>query len=368
MRRRKLIATLGSICLILVLAVMPFMAACAPPEEEEAPPAPLPEEEVPTFDLKLQGFLFGGQQDRDVGVVCPLIEAMTNGTVKVTPYYAGELCGFMETFDAVRTGAVDMAEFSGGYSMGKVPVDEILGGLPYCLKDENESQFFMWNRGFVDILREEFAKHNIYIIPQQTYGRDVMTNKPIRKIADLEGMTMRGHSSLNTWLELCGASTTYIPAPEIMPALTTGVVDGATWGDAGPTYEFGLQEVLKYYMWPDPIQAGAWNVYFINMDVWNSFTPEQQKQVEWAVRFGGLVVQHHSRLINERALVSFVEDYGVEIVELSEAEQAKAAELAMQSWEVIAAKDPACAKVIDMLKAFMAEEEVVPELEVPYPW
>lgn len=310
----------------------------------------------------------GYQCDRSTLVTCPLIEKMTNGTVKVTPYYMGELVPIPEIFDAVRTGAVDMGLTCCGYAMGKVPVDEIGGGLPYALKDENESQWFMWNRGFVDILREEFAKHNIYFIPHQTYGRDLMTSKPVRKLADLKGMKLRGHSTLNTWLEECGASPIYLPLPEIMPALTTGACDGATWGDAGPTYEMGFQDVLKYYMWPDPIHAGSWNVYYINMDVWNSFTPEQQKQVEWAVRLGGMVVQQHSRVLNERALISFVEDYGVEIVELSEADQAKAAELAVKSWDVIAKKDPTCAKVIDMLKAFMAEEEVVPEVELPYPW
>ncbi len=363
--------TLGSICLILVLSVLPFMTACPAPPEEVTPTPPeevTPPPGVPTFDLKMQSFLAGGSYERDVGITCSLIEAMTNGTVKVTPYPMGELVPIPEIFDAVRTGAVDMGESVGGYAMGKVPVDEIAGGLPYALKDENESQWFMWNRGFVDILKEEFAKHNIYFIPQQTYGRDLMTNKPINTLADLEGMKIRGHSTLNTWLELCGAATIYLPLPEIMPALTTGACDGTTWGDAGPTSEMGFQDVLKYYMWPDPIQAGGWNVYYINMDVWNSFTPEQQKQVEWAVRFGGMVVQQHSRVLNERALKSFVEDYGVEIVELSEAEQAKAAELAIKSWEVIAAKDPVNAKVIDMLKAFMAEKEVCPELELPYPW
>lgn len=54
MRRRKLLTLIGSICLILVLAAMPFLAACpAPPEEvtptppEEEEPTPPEEEEVP---------------------------------------------------------------------------------------------------------------------------------------------------------------------------------------------------------------------------------------------------------------------------------------------------------------------------------
>ena len=48
MRNKRLITLLGSICLVLVLAALPFMAACpAPPAEEEAPPPAEEEEEPP---------------------------------------------------------------------------------------------------------------------------------------------------------------------------------------------------------------------------------------------------------------------------------------------------------------------------------
>lgn len=51
MTRKKLSMLLGSICLVLVLAALPFMAACVP--EEEAPPVTPtpPEEEVPEEEL-----------------------------------------------------------------------------------------------------------------------------------------------------------------------------------------------------------------------------------------------------------------------------------------------------------------------------
>ena len=48
-----------------------------------------------------------------------------------------------------------------------------------------------------------------------------------------------------------GASTTVVAAGELYTALATGVVDGADWGDAGPTDERKFQEALKNYMEPD---------------------------------------------------------------------------------------------------------------------
>lgn len=51
MRKKKLLALIGSVCLILILAAMPFMAACAeeevpPAEEEEAPPPEVEKTEI----------------------------------------------------------------------------------------------------------------------------------------------------------------------------------------------------------------------------------------------------------------------------------------------------------------------------------
>ena len=47
MRKSKSLIFLGTICLVLALAALPFMAACAPEEAPPTPPAPTPEEEAP---------------------------------------------------------------------------------------------------------------------------------------------------------------------------------------------------------------------------------------------------------------------------------------------------------------------------------
>lgn len=59
MRGKKLLTLAGSICLILILAAMPFMAACAPEEAPPPPPPPPPppEEEAPPPVEEVQPFL-----------------------------------------------------------------------------------------------------------------------------------------------------------------------------------------------------------------------------------------------------------------------------------------------------------------------
>jgi TRAP-type C4-dicarboxylate transport system substrate-binding protein len=162
-----------------------------------------------------------------------------------------------------------------------------------------------------------------------------------------------------------GGSATYIPAGEVYTALATGVADGATWGDAGPMYEMKFPEVLKNYMLPDPTM-GAWNSLHISMNAWNGFSPEQKRAVEAAAIISGRILQQQTRAMYGRALESMVADYRVSVNNLSEEEQAKGKEVALKSWEKIAKKNPVNAEVIEKIKVFLKEKDVL--LETKLPW
>ncbi|MBA7540199.1 hypothetical protein ES705_32493 [subsurface metagenome] len=355
--------------LALLLALSLVAIGCPTPPTTTTPTTPTTPSATttPVFELKLQSHLAGVELERWTGFFCPLVEKLTNGTVKITPYAGGTLIPSKEILDAVGSRTVDMGASAGGYWTGVIPVDELTAGLPFCFGSLNEARFFMWHRGFVDILREEYAKHNAYFIPFECYGVGLMTNKPIEQVSDLKGMKLRAYGAMAEWLDQCEAATVYIPGGELYTGLATGVVSGAHWADAGPMYEMKFQEVLKYYMLPEPIQ-GAWNNIYVNMDLWNEFTPEQRNAIEVAAVASGAMTQNHTRLIYERALCSMVEDWDVKATVLSEEEQAKAKELAMKAWDKIAQKDPRNAEVIAMIKDFLKEEEVIAELIFPYPW
>jgi TRAP-type C4-dicarboxylate transport system substrate-binding protein len=346
MKRGKLMVLVGVFCLLVAMAGFPAPA------------------QAKAFNLKLQTFQVGWEHERTVGILCPLIESMSNGTVKITPFPAGSLVPVPEVEEALRTGLLDMAIVPEGYP-GTPKVAEIAGGLPYSFRNLHEAWVFMWHRGFVDILRKEYAKQNVYVIPYENYDVGLMTNKPINQIADLKGMKIRTHSSMADWVMAAGGSATYIPAGEVYTALATGVADGATWGDAGPMYEMKYPEILKNYMLPDPTM-GAWNSMHISMNAWKGFTSEQKRAVEVAIIAGGRVLQQQTRAMYWRALESMAVDYGVSVNELSEEEQAKGKEVALKSWQRIAKKDPLNAEVIDMIKVFLKEKEVY--LETKLPW
>jgi len=353
------------ILLVLLLAVS--LAACT--AKESAQTTSSGKGSAPAVELKMQFHLTGTQFERLSNIIVPLVEKNTNGTVKIKPYPAGSLVPVSGMLEAVRTRTLDMAVYPEGYFTGVVPVSEIGGGLPYAFSNLHEAWIFMWHRGFVDILRKEYAKQNVYVIPFEAFNVGLMSNKPINQLDDLKGKKFRAHSAVAQWLVQGGASVVTVPANELYTALSTGVVDGANWGDAGPMYEMKFQEVVKNYMIPEP-GTGAWNSAMINMDVWNKFTPEQKQAVEAAIIMAGRVIQESTRATYGRALDSMVRDHSVKMNTLSEEDQAKAREMAVRSWEVMAKKNPLNAEVITKINAFVDErrdkKHIVPTM--PMPW
>ncbi len=320
-----------------------------------------------TFNLKLQHFSTGDEFKRCTqDCFCPLVDKMTHGQIKITPFPGGALVPVKEMVNGACMGIIDIAYFVGGYCGGLVPVAEIMGGLPYAFENLHDAQVFMWHRGYIQILREEFKKHNLYIIPIESYNIGVMSNKPINALSDLKGTKMRSHSTLASWLAKAGASVVFIPATELYTGLATGVVDGASWGDAGPMYEMKFPEVLKNYMLPEPL-IGAWNVVLINLDVWNSFSPEQQTMFESASLVAGKVADEQTRVFYHRALNAMHTQFGVNIVKLSDEEQENARGLAKETLEDLGKKHPLNAKVLKMVDDYMKEKEICPNI-TPLPW
>ena len=259
-----------------------------------------------------------------------------------------------EVLEAVGNGALQMAEIAEGYWHEKIPVSEV-AGMPFAFRTISEAKFFMLKKGFGDLLKQEYAKHNVYHIPYEPFPVGLMTNKAVKTAEDLKGLKLRAYGVMAQWLTEMGASTTYIPGGELYTALSTGVVDGAHWGDAGPMYIMKFQEVLKNYMLPEPIM-GSWNNLIINMDVWNSMTPAQQQIIEVAaMAMGNNLSTDDTRIISEVALQKMATEWNVNINTIPPAELDKMQQAASKVWDKMAQKDPVSAKAIGMMKDFLKE-------------
>jgi TRAP-type C4-dicarboxylate transport system substrate-binding protein len=308
------------------------------------------------INLRMQSHTPPEQAHRTFDTFIKEVSEMTGGKINIKLYPVGTLVPTKELLEAVSNHVVEMATVAEGYWYNVVPVSIIGQGLPFAFNDNMESVYFMFHKGFLKLLREAYAKHNIYVIPYEPYNTGLMTKKPILQASDLNGLKLRGFGTMQKWLSKMGATTVSISGAELYTALATGVVEGAHWGDAFPMYEMKFQEVLKNYMLPEPIR-GSWNSIWINMDVWNSFTKEQQALIESsALSAGGVLTYNDTGVRTKMALKDMQHTWGVHANVVPDAERAKMRKAAMQVWDEIAAnKDPLCKEAINMLYDFLNE-------------
>ena len=306
--------------------------------------------------LRLQSHLPPDQMHRGFDNFVENVKVMSGGEIEISIFPVNALVPMKEIMSSVTNRVVEAAGVPEGFWYKAVPVSIIAQGLPFAFKDSKEAQYFMFQKGFVDLLRKGYEKHNIYVIPMESYNTGLMTKKPITKAEDLNGLKLRAFGTMQKWLGNMGASTVSISAAELYTSLATGVVEGAHFGDAGPMYEMKFHEILKNYMMPEPI-IGSWNSMWFNMDVWKSLTKEQQAIIEAAANSNcNFLNFNNTSYISKKSLKDMVENWDVSINTLPEEEVEKMRAAAMKAWDEIAQnKDPMCKQAIDLLYAYLKE-------------
>lgn len=311
--------------------------------------------QAPKLKLKLQTHLIADDTKRVMTKFIEMVSTMSGGQIEITSFPVGALVPMKDVLEAVGKGTLDMALIAEGYWFKVVPVTEVAMGLPFSFRDLEEAKYFMFRKGFVDLIREDYSKHNVYLIPYETYPIGLMTKKPITKAEDFKGMKVRAFGTMADWLTRMGASPVFIAGGELYTSLATGVVEGAHWGDAGPMYIMKLHEVLKNYMIPEPIQGG-WNNLIVNMDLWKKLPPEQKTIIETAAMGCGMFYSYNeTRLISKKALNEMAAKWKVRVNKVPEDEVEKMTRISVTLWDELAKKSPLNAKAISMLKDFLKE-------------
>ncbi|OED45891.1 hypothetical protein AB838_22080 [Rhodobacteraceae bacterium (ex Bugula neritina AB1)] len=102
----------------------------------------------------------------------------------------------------------------------------------------------------------------------------IWCNDPLEGLADLAGRKVRVfNKTMTDFVEAAGATAVSIAYAEVVPALQRGVVDcavtGSGSGNTAGWWEVATHQFQVYLGW-------AINFQSVNLDRWNSFTPETQ--------------------------------------------------------------------------------------------
>jgi len=159
------------------------------------------------------------------------LEAQTNGRISVQMYPQMQLGGEKEMIEQAQVGALQIARVSVG-ALGPV-IDELnVFNMPFVFRDEAHMRKVIDGPIGAELLEKISNNATIRLIAlgwMDAGTRNVYSNKPITKPADLKGMKIRmmGNPLFVDTMNAMGGNGVAMGFNELYSAMQTGVVDGA---------------------------------------------------------------------------------------------------------------------------------------------
>jgi len=232
---------------------------------------------VTTWGRGLAGVHDGAQRVADT------ITAMPDGQLTVDLKAAGELVGAFEVFDAVTSGQADMYQGADYYFVGQHPGYAFFTAVPFGMTAQELVNWYYFDGGrdLHDELGQIFGLKS-FLAGNTGAQSGGWFSKEINGPEDFQGLKFRMPGLGGQALGRMGASVQNLPGAEVYQALASGAIDGTEWIGPWADEKAGFQEITKFYYTAGFHEPGAGLSLAINRDVFESFTPAQQKIVEIA--------------------------------------------------------------------------------------
>ncbi|QKF83041.1 TRAP transporter substrate-binding protein [Halarcobacter ebronensis] len=278
------------------------------------------------------------------------IEKNTNGEVKVQVLYSGEGVGTSGLLGAAKSGLVTMIAPFQPMHAGEFPAGVVEVGLPGGTADTNKLYDIFHKEGFGDILKEAYASQGlVWLEPYIQPPVYIITKKPIKSVADFQGLKIRAPGAYGKFLRNLGASPVSLAWSEIYTSLATGVIDGSIGSNMIDHRDGNHVEVAKY-MYRLPLAGAQVLPILVNKSAWNKLTDAQKKGV-----YDATVAHANAQLTMskkwEQEAIAQMEAKGLQwSPEPSETDKNAWAKAGAGLWDEYAAKDKYSKQLIDVLR------------------
>jgi TRAP-type C4-dicarboxylate transport system substrate-binding protein len=274
----KKLSFLFCITIIAVLTLSLCVACTGEPTEPTEPTQPTEptEPEQPTDQIVLRLTMAQPPMDpiaEQTMLVAEKFNERANGSYVIEVYPAEQLAKYAETMDAVRTGAIEMANIGwGGFANNWITLTA--AEMPF-LYDSIEANAEVV-ASLPDILDEGFQA-NLNVKPLACHHVEtieIIGNKSIQTLDDWKGVKIAGATYYGPeFAKVIGAAPVFVAYPEFYSSLEKGVVD-AVFDSPTFTIMGKVYEVIDYQTVCQAL--GSSHGFLINLDIWNDMPEDIQ--------------------------------------------------------------------------------------------
>ena len=205
------------------------------------------------------------------------VKEKTDGRIDITVYSGGVLCDWVECYENVMRGDIEIALSSFPDTFD--PRMVITYYMPYLFTNTEEAKKAFatdgWYYKLVDKLLLQNGIKGLAIWPQGWAGMTARAEPKGWREMKPNGMKLRVmplKACELTWQRL-GYIPVTIPYSDAFSAISRGVADGQSGGPPYQGYQF--REVQKVWLQYNDYLEPWW--FYINMDLWNKLTENDQK-------------------------------------------------------------------------------------------
>jgi len=300
------------------------------------------------------------------------LEKLTSGSLKIEAMAAGQIVPAFEVLDATNRKVLDGWHAIAYYWVGKNPAAALFAGPPGGPFGMDHMDYLGWLYvgGGLEMWRDFYQndlKLNVIPFPAHPSSPQALGwfKKPLKSVADFKGMKCR-QTGLNAEVYAkLGQSVVNMPGGEIVPAAQRGVIDCAEWVGGVEDLRLGLPQVFKYHYTPGMHENNSIGELGFNLDVWKSFTPQQQEAANSAVKDTFITWITRWQKQNADAMEEMVQKHGARILRTPP----DILLASLKAWDEVAAensaKSPTFKKVYESQREYAAK--VVPAKRYLFP-
>lgn len=241
-----------------------------------------------------------------------LLSDWTNGRITTNIFHSMQLGGEKEALEQVQLGALEMTRVSVGV-VGPIVKEFNAFNLPYFFRSR-QHMFNVVDGEIGTELLMKLEEGGLIGLGYMDAGSRSFYNsvRPVRTVQDLQGLKLRVMQN-DIFVEMVnslGGNGLPIAYNELIPAMQTGVVDGAE--NNPPSYESGKHyEIAGYYTLTEHLMVPE--IFVFSKKVWETLSETDRHLIRKA---SVLAAERERELWAEREAASLqvLKDAGVEVI------------------------------------------------------
>lgn len=248
------------------------------------------------------------------------VDMASDGRLKIKVYHAGELVKPFEAIDAVQSGTAQMGFGAPYYWAGKSPSISFVAAMPYGLTAQEQNAWCYYGGGIEIADKTAYNPLGLKFLPLGNTGNQMggWYAKEINTVADLNGLKFRMPGLGGEILKTFGVNVILLPGSEVLPALTSGAIDGTEW--IGPAADLGkgLFKVVKNYYYPGWHEPATILDGFFDLKEWEKLDPDLKQIVVRGAGAMNLFILSKFQAANNDALQKLIKKHKVNLRKYSD--------------------------------------------------